>query len=182
MLNKFPQKFTLSRKISSNAAQWGEIISSSAQVALDELFMQLNLPINAVDALSELRVVFSESEFYRILEDLFTYEQFIKNSSNNTAYELIQASELPKVNTETRRRNILFVTAQFPNPHHGGGNRVLNFIKILGKNNNIYLSTSFIPEDDQGALQSVLPYCRSIQKIPHWKFGGNQAEIFEWLK
>ncbi len=181
LLNKFPQKFNLSRGVLSSAAQRVEIIDSSAYIALRELFMQLNLPVDAGNVLSESRAFFTEDRYYQTLEDLFAYEQFIKTSSNNAVYELIQTSELPKAADAVRRRNILFITAQFPNPHHGGGNRVLNFIKILSKNNNIYLSTCFNPDEDQEALQTLFPYCCSIQKIPYWKFGENQFEILEWL-
>src|SRR5688572_8115929 len=38
-----------------------------------------------------------------------------------------------------RRRNILFITGEFPSQLHGGGIRVSDFIRLIGGEHNVYL-------------------------------------------
>ena len=180
--NKFPQKFVVAQNPLRNAMQRNRIVDSFAQIALQKAMKQLKIPGDANAVLSAFKVSFGKNKYYRILMDIFTFEQFMKVPSEGTVYPLIQVSELPKVSGDSRRRRILFITSQFPNPYHGGGSRVLNFIKILSKNNDIYLSTCFDPEEDESVTQLVDPYCQAIQQIPSWRFGSNQAEIRDRFK
>ena len=107
-----------------------------------------------------------------MLQNIFTFEQFIlAQRDNNTIYPLVQASKLPEITDKVRRRRILFVTSMFPNSHHGGGNRVLKFIKILSQNNEIYLSTCFNPDEDAYELEkigAILPFYSNDPLLAVW--------------
>ncbi|MFH1998100.1 MAG: glycosyltransferase family 4 protein [Planctomycetota bacterium] len=66
--------------------------------------------------------------------------------------------------------NILFICGEFPNSIHGGGLRVSDFIKILSRENNIYLYTWYIKNRDKAALDSLKPYCKEIVGVPYKDF------------
>jgi len=156
---------------------------AKAQVALQSSLDRLKIPLNSIDVLSHLKTTLTGDKFAQMLEDLFKLEQFISAPhANDPVYPLTQASKLPEITTKGHRRRILFVTSQFPHPFHGGGTRVINFIKILSQNNEIYLSSCFDPNNDANALENLKPFCHSIQTIPYWQFGRNQTEISTWLK
>jgi glycosyltransferase involved in cell wall biosynthesis len=181
LLNKFQKRFVAKQNTPCSARELREIVDSDALIALQKLLAQLDILSDASRVLSEFRNSLGRDKYYRVLIDVFTYDEFVTAPSNGTVYPLIQTSELPKVLDISRRRRILFITSQFPNPHNGGGNRVLNFIKSLSKNNDIYLSTCFNPEEDECILPLLESHCCAVQKIPYWRFGKNQSEIWKWL-
>jgi len=181
LVDKFPQRFGGSQSLYRSTGQWKAIVDSSAQVALKGLLIQLNIMVDAKNALPLVRDIMGQNQYLHILDNVFTLERSMIKLDGDKTYPLVQTSSLPEVINREVRRRILFITSQFPNPHNGGGNRVLNFIKILSERNDIYLSACFVAEDDEEAFQEVTPYCRSIQKIPLWQFGGNQTEIRAWL-
>jgi len=181
VLKRFPEKFTPALQASARPGGKVTAIDAVAQATLQELTNRLNLSTSAADTLSVLRAALSEDQYYRTLVDLFTFERTTTNLRDRPQFALLQTSELPSTSGIPRRRKILFITALFPSLYHGGGNRVRCFINILSENNDIYLATAYFPEEDDKALQAVAPYCRSIYKIPHWRFGNNRAEIHKWL-
>jgi GT2 family glycosyltransferase/glycosyltransferase involved in cell wall biosynthesis len=162
--------------------KWGDKIDFAAQIALQAFLDRLNIPLQSKGVLSALKTDLAENRYSQMLEDLFTVDQFLSAPhTDSTTYPLIQTSTLPEITEKSKRRRILFITSQFPNPYHGGGNRVLNFIKILSQNNDIYLSTCFVPEEDASELKEIERYCHSIQTIDHTQYGGNQVAIRAWL-
>ena len=181
LLNKCPDKFKPSSKLPFKKVAWSTSIDSSARISLKTFMTKLNIPGDATIVLSALKGTFGEDRYKGIIEDYNTFDQMPELFSDRTVYPLVQASELPEISGSSRRRRILFITSLFPNPHHGGGNRVINFIKILSEKNDIYLSTFYIPKEDDEFFEIVAPYCCSIQKILYFEFGGNQAEIHKWL-
>lgn len=181
LLKKFPQRFSAFQTLDPGADDLNNIVDSAAQADLKGLLFQLDIAAEAQSVLSLIKSCYGEDQYLHLLDNIFTLEQFKSQSAENKTYDLIQASELREISKNRGRRRILFITSQFPNPQNGGGNRVMNFIKLLSEHNDIYLSTCFVPEDDEKALQAIQPYCCSIQQIPLWKFGGNQAEINKWL-
>jgi len=183
LINKFPQKFNTHGSPFFTSKKWKDEVDSAALAALREVLTHMKMSVSESNLLDALKAAFAEDKYYQMLEDLFSFEQFITAEPHeNPVFEIIQTAQLPKHAEPTRRRRILFVTSQFPNPYNGGGNRVLNFIKILSQNNDIYLSTCFIPNEDGPELSKIEPYCRSIQTIPYWQFGENQSMIREWLQ
>jgi len=182
LLKKFPQKLQsvarlpLRSKKSKLAA-----LDLIAQDTLHQLMTKLGIQVDALDLLALIRLSLGEDRYFHVLDDLFTYEQFLAISPKTTNYPVLQTSLLPTKNNTHKRRDILFITAHFPNPYHGGGGRVLNFIKGLSKDNNVYLSTCFIQAEDKDVFHLVEPYCRSIFKIPHFEYGDNRDQILSWL-
>jgi glycosyltransferase involved in cell wall biosynthesis len=182
IIENFPSKFADKQISSHTAPQWKELIDSSAQISMENLMNRLNISADAIVTLTKLKESVWEHEYYRILEDLFSFEHFVTETSDGTKYPLNKATELPKIVSNHRKRRILFITSEFPNPLHGGGNRVLNFIKILSEENEIYLATSYVPQKDEKWLQTIASYFCAIYKIPHWKFNESKEEIRKWLK
>ncbi len=147
----------------------------------DRLFTRLDLQADPARALSLLKEGMRPGWYHLYLTDLFTLEAALAVSDEAPSLPVVQASELPPLKEPVRRRNILFITSQFPHPHHGGGNRVLNFMRQLSRYHDVYLASLFIPEQDREALKAAEPYCRSIYKIPHWRFKRAQGSIRKWL-
>jgi glycosyltransferase involved in cell wall biosynthesis len=181
ILKRFPERFYNTQKASAQPDDWLASIDLSAQSILQEITSRLHIPGSAVDMLSRLRAEFDDDRYYRILDDLFTFDRTTLTLQERPTAALLYTSALPELPDPPRKRKILFITAMFPSLFHGGGNHVRYFIKILSEDNDIYLVTSHSPEDGAEAMQAVAPYCRSIYKIPDWRFGGNQAEIQRWL-
>jgi glycosyltransferase involved in cell wall biosynthesis len=180
LIYKFHQRFdTPAQKQSEQPIE--ELVDSAGQNALSKLLSQLNITVETEGLLSLLKSRLMQDEYFYFLDTLFTLDKFLTEDTGSKTYPLVQTSNLPENSQKELRKRILFITSQFPNPQNGGGNRVLNFIKVLSETHDIYLSTCFVPEDDETALQIIKPYCQAIQKIPLAQFGENQAEIRKWL-
>nr|NJM00998.1 glycosyltransferase [Desulfobacula sp.] len=180
LLNKLPEKFKASSHLPIKEMNKAPIVPS-AGISFQTLMTKLNIPGDSSIILSAIKDTFGEDRYRRFVENYNVLDQLPELFSDHTVFPLVQASELPEIIGCSRRRRILFITSIFPSPHHGGGNRVLNSIKILSENNDIYLSAFFFPQEDEQFLEIVTPYCCSIQKISYFEFGGNQAEIHKWL-
>jgi len=181
LLNKFPRRFNLSQNLHRTASRWVDMVDAAAEEILQGLLPQLGIKEDSHQVLSALKRLLGRDAYYQALEECFTLEHFKTSSSSNVLYPLLQASELPELTYPLRRRRILFITSLFPSPYHGGGKRVLNFIKYLSEANEVYLATSFFPQEDGDVFHLVQPYCQAVLKIPRQRFGGNQAEILKWL-
>jgi glycosyltransferase involved in cell wall biosynthesis len=176
LLKLFPERFSANR-----SSSFAEMIDTAAQDFIERLLKQLEIEADAIQVIVALKRQLTGDRYFRFLREIFLYEQFITSSPKTRVFPLLHAATLPEIDQSLKKRNILFITSVFPSPHHGGGNRVLNFIKCLGENNEVYLVTSYFPQDDRHALNTVTPYCRAVLKIPRQRYGGNQAEIFKWL-
>lgn len=120
--------------------------------------------------------------YHQCLNDLWRLENFFaRGLSSPVKAPISQAAEMPGGFSESRRRKILFITSIFPAPYHGGGNRVLNFIKFLSQENDIYLFSAYYEAEDREALAFIEPYCKSIRLVSGWNFENNQKEINTWL-
>lgn len=153
----------------------------AAAESLGGLFGRLGLDADAARALSLYREQYRSSRYFQFLLDLFTLERSLEERAGGPAAPIVKASELPPISQPAARRNILFVTSQFPSPLHGGGNRVLNFMRILSQTHDVYLASAFNPAEDGEAYRQASPSCRSILKLPVFGYGGQQARILAWL-
>lgn len=156
-------------------------LDSSTRISLQNILSHLSISLESEQLLTALINMLGQERTSRIMANIVEVEKFIFTKNNGEVYPIIHASQLPIPLPQTRKRNILFITSEFPNPHHGGGNRVLNFIKTLSAGNNIYLCTAFFTNEHEHILPSLASYCREILKIPFGRFGGNQDEIRNWL-
>ncbi len=181
LIKSFPDKFKQANVGISKTSRIAAV-DFQAEKGVKKLLQQLELDVDSVKLLNALKSRFGKEQYYQILNDFFLYLRAIESQPLNIDRQIIQASELPLGSPEKQRRKILFITSQFPNLFHGGGNRILNFIKILSEQNDVYLAASYYDQEDKTTADIIAPYCRSILKIPYWQFGGNQAEIKKWLK
>ena len=156
------------------------LIDATAESAINKLVQLLNINEDPAQVLLLLKKHLGKNKYLQLLDDLFTLIKFVIRSSPDRI-PIIQSKELPISNSQHFNKDILFVTSQTPSQNHGGGNRILNFLKILSEDNNIYLATGYSPREDDELLEYVSQYCRSLYKIPYWRFGNNQSEIHNWL-
>lgn len=63
---------------------------------------------------------------------------------------------------EHKRKRILFVCGEFPNPLHGGGGRVADFVKALSLQHDIYVAAWYERVRDHKSYTELAPYCRRM--------------------
>ena len=180
LIEAFPQKFDAPSLLQQPIKERMARVDSVGAEVTQELLKRLEVREEAGRILPALKDNLGKAKYYRSLDNIFTLEQFEQESSHSSR-PLVRASDLPELNSSPHRRCILFIASQFPSPYHGGGNRVLNFIRFLSEENDIYLATSFSAQKDRADLDVIRPYCKDILKIPPQDFGGNQNEILKWL-
>ncbi len=73
---------------------------------------------------------------------------------------LDQAQTLPPAS-----RRILFVCGEFPNPQHGGGGRVADFIKVLSVHHDVYVAAWYDRRRDHDAFVALASYCRRLRGL-----------------
>lgn len=182
LIESFPEKFSLRPEIIKNGHAFAKIINSSAEESLNKLLPKLDISIDACGLLEKIKSLFGKDRYFSAVNDIFTIERTICNHRKKSEYALIQASELQESLDSKNRKKILYITSLFPSSHHGGGNRVINFIKASSKNNDIYLFTPYDAADDENEYKELLNYCKSIYCIPYSQYGKNQIEISNWLQ
>jgi len=67
-------------------------------------------------------------------------------------------------NSKTRKR-ILFVCGEFPDPVHGGGGRVADFIKALSVDHDVYVAAWYDRRRDHEAFVKLAPYCQCLHGL-----------------
>jgi SAM-dependent methyltransferase/glycosyltransferase involved in cell wall biosynthesis len=156
-------------------------LTTAVRASLQNILKRLDISCTANEIISALGEYGNYIKTRQIMANIVEVETFLSAAKNKEVYSLIHAAQLPEASPNTRKKNILFITSEFPDPYHGGGNRVLNFIESLSKHNNVYLCAAFCQSEHEIHLPPVEKYCRSILKIPYENYGGNQEEIREWL-
>jgi|LSQX01.1.fsa_nt_gb glycosyltransferase involved in cell wall biosynthesis/polysaccharide pyruvyl transferase WcaK-like protein len=63
------------------------------------------------------------------------------------------------------RRSILFVCGEFPNPIHGGGSRVADFIRATSVNHDVHVAAWYRHASDAAAWAALAPYCQSLLRL-----------------
>lgn len=177
---EFPGKFASGRRSWFSPRNRFDELESLVAAELQLLVDALEIEGDSKHILSEVRATCGTNAYYRMVANLFAIENQRKLFEGRGKIPLLHMSHLPDT-LPIKGKRILFVTSQFPDPRHGGGNRVLNFLKFLSEENEIYLATSYLPQEDREVSKELQPYCRSILKIPRQIFGGNHAEILKWL-
>jgi hypothetical protein len=124
------------------------------------LFEKMNIQSDPKTFLVYLNVIlldtFEKLNFYSKLKSL---KLLLDNNKNNK--NITNLSELNNNNQYfIKSNNILFITGLFPSCLHGGGLRVLNFIKELSKNNNVYLFSFIDDNPDAKSLEIIDNHCK----------------------
>lgn len=82
---------------------------------------------------------------------------------------VVRAMDLPPAAPTARcagkRRRILYVCGEFPNPIHGGGGHVADFIKVLSEEHDVYVAAWYERSRDHQAYAELAPYCRVLRRL-----------------
>jgi glycosyltransferase involved in cell wall biosynthesis len=139
--------------------------SASRHQILGRLLHTLNLPVSADEVaprLSEAMTPGQAAPLAALLQYLESNQWAEEPRGAQEHSQVLSASDYSRDVALERRRNILFITGEFPNRVHGGGGRVFDFIRVLSQLNSIYLYSTFDRRQDADALELLRPYCRRI--------------------
>jgi|GEM_PF-2915894 glycosyltransferase involved in cell wall biosynthesis len=90
----------------------------------------------------------------------------LRATGAGAASAVLRAADLePPAAVPPARRRILFVCGEFPNPVHGGGSRVADFIKALGADHDVYVGAWYDRLRDHAALLELEPHCRGLLRL-----------------
>lgn len=156
-------------------------INSATKAALQRVLSKLKFEVTAEDVFFALIRKIGPEHTRILLNRAQTLDNYFAMQTNLKFKEIVHASSLPTISNSSKRLKILFITAEFPSPHHGGGNRVLNFIKALSVTNDIYLCTAFTREEHEHSLSLLDKHCIKILKLPFDNFEKKQSQIHKWL-
>lgn len=100
------------------------------------------------------------------------YRAMIQNLRSRVAdapSTVVRALDLPQAALTTsrdeKRRRILYVCGEFPNPIHGGGGHVADFIKMLSEQHDVYVAAWYDRPRDHQAFAELAPYCRALRGL-----------------
>ena len=130
--------------------------------------LQVEAPIDhLLSALVELMTFDQRLKFIELLN--YGIQQW---REGDTPARIVQGRDIPINTMPEYKLNILFICGEFPNPIHGGGGRVADFIRVLGQNHNIYLFAWYIDDRDKDALQTLRRFlckfeCLSLEEFEH---------------
>lgn len=186
MFSNLPRKAlnlyrTIRRKIASQFRT--PLNLSEAEIdSLTQLLDILGLEITTKELLAHLEKAAGKSDvraLKTLLEHFARQETPLKPGPESAVsrIDLIQDQDSVR-----KPLNILFICGEFPNSIHGGGLRVSDFIKILSRENNIYLYTWYIKSRDHAALEGLKPFCKEIIGVPYKEFKeGNSLHLREFI-
>ena len=90
-------------------------------------------------------------------------ERLCAFSENHGPAQVLRAMDLAVPDTKMAQRlRLLFVCGEFPNPIHGGGSRVADFIKVLSEQHDVYVAAWYDRRRDHDAYVELAPYCRAL--------------------
>ncbi len=99
-------------------------------------------------------------------QDELTYREMIgplQQMGEGKPSAVIRPSSLAEAHPPERgRKRILFVCGEFPNPVHGGGGRVADFVKALSLQHEIYVAAWYERSRDHKSYAELAPYCRRL--------------------
>jgi ubiquinone/menaquinone biosynthesis C-methylase UbiE/glycosyltransferase involved in cell wall biosynthesis len=158
-------------------------LNSEQERAFALLLDKLELKISPDVLGQQLGQVMAETDTTNLLALLDFMIANPSKASQPPGVSIVRGMDLPPAqNMQAQRRNILFISGEFPNPVHAGGGRLFDFIRSLSKDNNIYLYTWYSEERDSAARQALLKYCRGIRGVSIQEFeSGNRKGLKEFI-
>lgn len=122
---------------------------------------QLDLDVPPGALLRRLKTVMTSADLMNLVAVLNFIAANRAPASLGTPAPIRHARDLEPVAAPTRR-TILFVTGEFPNPFHGGGARVADFIRLMSRHHSVHLFTAFTESQDRAAYEAIRPFCGKI--------------------
>jgi glycosyltransferase involved in cell wall biosynthesis len=165
----------------------GYPLSTGEARALGCLIDLLGLTVRHDELLARLEQVITENDVYNLIAVLnFVLGRQLVKRKDSLEGMVVRAADLdPKPAIEQRekltRRNILFITGEFPDPVHGGGGRVFDLIQMMGRDNNIYLYTWLPAGSNMAVLEQLHSVCCKIAAVDYYDFLGHPEKVREFI-
>jgi glycosyltransferase involved in cell wall biosynthesis len=142
------------------------------------LLEALDIPVAVGELIARLDAVMTASDVVHLVALLsFASARRPVDAAAGHAARVTRTADAASLPPSPHRRlNLLFITGEFPNPVHGGGGRVADFIKALSRDHDIYLYSGY-EERDVGACAALRPYCRRIDLRSYHEFDANFEAI-----
>ncbi len=180
ILADFPELFPECKKSMRQSLTYARLIDVAVASALLHLEPIASSGFIHLSRLKRIRRSLTTiDDYYEMCHNALTIDRHI-NTNMGMSNANRQISHFAYLKNG-KKRNILFITSEFPSPFHGGGKRVLNCIEILGKKNRIFLVTKYNESRDKQVENSIFAYCESVLKIPYKEWGDNHEQINKWL-
>jgi hypothetical protein len=116
---------------------------------------QLDLGLSAEAALGRLREAMTPADVAS-LRALLDFVGAARARAAGAPARIVHARDLEPV-ASPERRTILFVAGEFPNPLHGGGARVADFIRLMSRDHAVHLFSVYTDFQDRAAYAALRP-------------------------
>jgi FkbM family methyltransferase len=159
--------------------RWGRGRQLGPLPELDWLLRKLDVSVPVGQVMARLGAYLTprEEEGYRTMIGPLMAAGLGEPSTVARALDLFPSTGVPQP-----RRRILFVCGEFPNPVHGGGGRVFDFIKTLGLNHDVFVAAWYDRRRDHDAFVRLAPYCRGLRGLSFESLeGGCVAQLLDLL-
>jgi glycosyltransferase involved in cell wall biosynthesis len=173
------QREMLSGLKNKDLTQFDELEFSEEHISVfKEIIEKLKIKFSA----HELFMQMKERMSYAELSDLKTLLAFLSANKNKPQSKIGVETVIPQREKSQYpdKLKILYITAQFPNPIHGGGCRVFELIKQKGAKHDVYLYTTYVDEDSE-AYKAISPYCKKIKKVDPFCFDNTTEDIYKFI-
>ena len=146
---------------------------------LDWLLGRLQIDVSPAQILPQLGSYLTRREEARYREMI----EPLRRADNGVPSTVSRPADLvPAIEENGKRRRILFVCGEFPDPVHGGGGRVADFIKALSSRHDVFLAAWYERGRDGQALAEISPYCRGVKKLSFEDLeGGCSGKLLRFL-
>ena len=132
---------------------------------LGRLLKKLDLDVSpelVLERLGSYMTRQDEASYRAMITSLISHESGAP-SAVVRALDLTQQAELSP--RSMKRRRILYVCGEFPNPIHGGGGHVADFIKVLSEQHDVFVAAWYDRQRDHKAFVDLAPYCRALRGL-----------------
>ncbi len=157
------------------------ILDRDEEQAFSLLLKHLGLEVSPEELLSRLRLRMRSVEFDNLLA-LLHFMSYNRVGEAHPSASVIRAADIRSTSTvTTHRRNILFITGEFPNPRHGGGGRLIDFIKVISQDHDVYLYSWFDGSKNPTADCILDACCKKVEKVHSDEFEGNREKVKQFV-
>jgi len=126
--------------------------------------LDLDVPVEQVTARLGSYLTRREEAAYRAMIGALRTNASGLHSKVMRALDLSQMSTAAKI-PPVKRLRLLYVCGEFPNPIHGGGGHVADFIKVLSEQHDVYVAAWYNRQHDHQAFVGLAPYCRALRGL-----------------
>jgi len=157
--------------------------SSEEERAFALILAKLQLSVPPCRVLTQLKKRMTLDELNRLSALLnHVHSNTAIRAENAQSPAVVNAADLePEECLPNRRYKILFITGEFPNLMHGGGGRLVDFIKIISQEHDVYLYSWFGGHQFPGAEEALAAYCKKIERVNYREFEGSLERLDKFI-